>query len=274
MSDLFLQHEPQLLAKARPPLRWAGSKKRLLKHLVSRVPPRHLRYIEPFAGSAILFFSIASRESVVSDVNLDLIEFYRNLRAHPRELHELLLSHTISKEAYITARQRLSISTGMERSSLFWYLNRCCFNGIYRTNRNGQFNVPFGSKLPPMPNLNEAISWSKQLHHCDLLCGDFHSPLATADAGDFVYLDPPYARSQPRDRGEYGPRAMQPQHIPELAAAAVAAAERGAKLLISYNRDISELLDGWKTEVVSVRRDVSANVSMRVQATEYLFRNY
>ncbi len=272
-SALLFDERPISLVNSSP-LRWAGSKKRLLKKLCERSPKRFIRYIEPFAGSAVLFYALKPREAVLSDINSDLIDFYRALRRSPIELHNGLSRIPRSKDDYLEARSRFVDLQGLCRSSHFWYLNRCCFNGIYRTNRNGVFNVPFGSKLPAFPTLSEAVAWSKALHSCDLLCTSFGRTIESADAGDFVYLDPPYARRQQRDRGEYGPYAMQPEEMWMVIESALRAADRGVKVLISYNIDLAADLLGWRREIINVRRDVSALATGRNTVSEFLFSNY
>ena len=138
------------------PLRWAGSKKRLLRLLGARSPRKYLRYIEPFAGSAVLFYHLKPRMALLADVNSDLIAFYRSLRRSPESLYSQIAEVEVSRPAYLKVRSAFQEASGEQRSAYFWYLNRCCFNGIYRTNQKGEFNVPFGSKLPPMPSLQAA----------------------------------------------------------------------------------------------------------------------
>jgi len=274
MDSRQFSEKPLFLLGQSSPLRWAGSKKRLLRRLCERSPKKYIRYIEPFAGSAVLFYALRPRMAVLSDINADLIHFYRALRRAPIELHERVLRLDQSKETYLKVRASFPSTSGIERAGNFWFLNRCCFNGIYRTNRKGLFNVPFGSKLPPIPGVEEAIIWAKALHASDLICASYEAALSAADAGDFVYLDPPYARCQARDRGEYGPNALQPDGIDVVLEATRAASDRGAKILLSYNRDLRESLPGWRQEIINVRRDVSARALSRRTVTEYLFSNY
>lgn len=272
--DASLADKQGMPSAALTPLRWAGSKKRLLRMLAARVPKTYLRYIESFAGSAVLFYHLQPRRAILADVNNDLISFYQMLRRKPRVMHELLDRLDVSRATYQDVRNAFRDCVGDERASNFWYLNRCCFNGIYRTNRSGHFNVPFGSKLPPMPGVEDALKWSRALHHADLLCVDFERAMEHAREGDFAYMDPPYARSGTRDRGEYGLNALQPEDIQRVVESARAAADRGARVLISYNVDISPSLPGWTKELVNVRRDVAARSESRKVVREYLFRNY
>jgi DNA adenine methylase len=256
------------------PLRWAGSKKRLLKRLISHVPAGYFRYVEPFAGSAVLFYALTPREALLSDINSDLICFYRHLRRYPAELFTLASSYERNRSTFELTRRSHQQLHGIDRAASFWYLNSCCFNGLYRTNRAGHFNVPFGSKLPPFPSWDEASVWSRILQSADILDADFATTMAKTTETDFVYLDPPYARTGFRNRGEYGPNALQPDEIDFVLSSARSASERGVRILFSYNRDLSELLPDWFSEVINVRRDIAASASSRATVNEYLFWNY
>lgn len=256
------------------PLRWAGSKKRIIPFLIERCPAKFFRYYEPFAGSAVLFFHLMPRFAVLGDFNSDLIGFYRALRRSPEELHHAASSFSLNRETYVQVRSEFHSMVGFERAARFWYLNRCCFNGIYRTSKSGKFNVPFGSKLPPFPEAGLVGGWASLLHRADLLDTDFKQSVSSASEGDFIYMDPPYARAGLRDRGEYGPNALQPEHIGRVVGAALAASGRGAKVMISYNENISDLLVGWRSELVNVRRDIAARAANRGGVNEYVYRNY
>jgi DNA adenine methylase len=263
---------------ARPyvsPLRWAGSKKRLLPKLLERAPVQFGRYIEPFAGSSVLFFSLKPRDALLADVNPDLINFYRELRRDPSRLHSDTTLLGNSAKSYLEVRDRYQVERETKvRAALFWSLNRQCFNGLYRTNSRGHFNVPRGSHLSPFPTLTESREWANKLHSSDLLVADFSRTVSNASAGDFVYMDPPYARLGARDRGEYGHGAMQPQEISLVVEAAHRAARKGAAVLLSYNQDLSLLLRGWNAELVNVRHSISATPETRHIVSEFLFWNY
>lgn len=259
----------------KPVLRWAGSKQRLLPALSERCPLKFNKYFEPFAGSAVLFFSLSPRRARLSDVNEDLINFYRQLKRYPEKLHRVTSRLSVDEDTYIKIRSRFSKENdAWLRAKYFWYLNRACFNGLYRTSKAGVFNVPFGAKLPPMPTAQHANACAKQLRKASVCVADYEETIDEAGDGDFVYVDPPYKRASTRDRGEYGPGAMADSDLSRLLSAVRRASDRGAKILFSYNSDISADLPDWNHEVVSGRFLISADPSKRQSISEYTSRNY
>ena len=188
-----------VMRKPRPPLRWAGSKRKLLSELARAVPLEFSTYIEPFAGSACLFFHLQPKRAILGDINPELIGFYRATRKHP---HEVLRSairrrRTAARVRYIAERDATS------RASLFLFLKHFCFNGIFRTNSKGNFNVPFGTRTGAFPSFEEFHNAANLLKRVTLLCSDFEHVLHRAKEGDFAYLDPPYVYRTRKDRGEY-----------------------------------------------------------------------
>lgn len=211
----------------------------------------------------------------MADINQDLIGFYRVLKREPKRLHDGLISMPRTVSAYGEARSAFACCDDeVQRAVLFWYLNRHCFNGLFRTNRKGLFNVPFGSKLPPLPAWSAVSQCATALRRASVKCSDFEQTLADAGEGSFVYVDPPYRRAASRDRGEYGIGAMRDDEMARLLEACQAAGERGARVLISYNADLSASLPGWHQEVINGRRLISADPDKRVIVSEYTVANY
>lgn len=259
----------------RPLLRWAGSKRRLLAALESQMPKAFGRYIEPFAGSAALYFSSRPRQAIVSDLNPELFNFYRQLKKEPALLHEQASKLKSNESNYLRIRNKFnSESDGFKRAVFFWYLNRNCFNGLYRTNMDGIFNVPFGDRLSVFPSLDATLACSRQLKSASVKQGDYEEIIDLADKGDFLYVDPPYKRFSNRSRGEYGPGAMEDSDLGRLVTAVLRASTRGVRILISYNDDIRDLLPGWTGRSINTRYSISANPTMRTPVVEYFFRNY
>jgi DNA adenine methylase len=174
-------------------LRWAGSKKKLIPRLEQFWSATFSRYIEPFAGSACLFFSIEPSAAILGDTNKELIDVYRVLRDDPERIHRRLVAIPRNKATYYRwrAKEPKKLDTAT-RALRFVYLNHNCFNGIYRTNVQGNFNVPFGSKLASYPTRIDFIRCSELLTGTRLVAGDFQKTLADVARGDFIYLDPPY----------------------------------------------------------------------------------
>ncbi|QWP78115.1 Dam family site-specific DNA-(adenine-N6)-methyltransferase [Lysobacter sp. K5869] len=259
----------------KPILRWAGSKQRLLPSLSARCPRVFNKYYEPFAGSAVLFFHLDPRRAMLADVNPDLINFYRVLKRDPDSLHELVSNISVGERAYLRIRKRFAEESDPKlRAGYFWYLNRNCFNGLYRTNRDGYFNVPLGKKLPPMPSIDHARACAKRLRKASLRASDYEKVIGEATDGDFIYVDPPYRRASSRDRGEYGPGAMEDADLHRLMSALQKASDRGALILFSYNADVSAHLPGWRHEIVNGRYLISADPQRRRPISEYTSYNY
>lgn len=259
----------------KPLLRWAGSKQRLLPALLARMPTSIDRYYEPFAGSATMFFAAKPTRATLSDINPDLINFYKVLKKSPLETYSRMSEIPRTHESYRAARDAFSTEThSAERAALFWYLNRHCFNGLFRTNRNGKFNVPFGNKLPPIPEWRHVERCTSLLRRASIKHADFEEIIGYAGDGDFVYVDPPYRRASARDRGEYGIGAMADDELSRLIVSVNKASERGAKILMSYNTDLSEHLPDWTHDVVNGRYLISADPRKRIRINEYTAFNY
>lgn len=178
----------------KPVLRWAGGKHRLVPRLVRLLPKAYDRLVEPMAGSAALFFSLRPRQAILADSNRSLIEFYQVLAKQTAALLEHLLVLRASRRRYYEFRA-CKPRTKLERAVRFAYLNRLCWNGVYRVNRKGEFNVPIGDRLPEKlwdeTHLRKAAA---SLRRASLLCGDFEHTLQLCTSEDVVYLDPPYPK--------------------------------------------------------------------------------
>jgi DNA adenine methylase len=192
---------------ARPFLKWAGGKTQLLEALLARTPRAIDTYYEPFVGGGAMFFALltqpdlAPRRAVLNDLNEDLVTVYRVVQGQPDALIDAL---AMLAEAYLDAdgearaafyyEQRGRRPTGkVDLAARFIFLNKTCFNGLYRVNRRGEFNVPHGRYQSPRildeSGLREA---SRALREVELTSCDFGETLAQPAAGDFVYLDPPF----------------------------------------------------------------------------------
>ena len=263
----------------KPILRWAGSKRPLLPLLQAAVPGGFQRYIEPFTGSAALYLSLPPTPAILGDLNKSLIDAYVSLRAFPRAIWREVSSMPTDPEFYYALRaiseQELSKRS---RAARFVYLNRFCFNGVYRTNRNGNFNVPRGSGRLHIPCEEDFHSIATHLRHAELVHSDFETVLARAGRNDFVYMDPPYSVTGKRDRGEYGCDSFRDRDIERFIGATLAASRRGAKILISYSRTaaLQEALSdrGWFVQDIHVHRNVAGFSGLRGKAEELLASNY
>jgi len=262
---------------AEPILRWAGSKRKLLPLLIQASPKTFRRYAEPFFGSGVLFLRLGPDKALLGDLNADLIDAYQVVREHPRAVWNRVIAMSQDADFYYEIR---SISPSslkpLDRAARFIYLNRFCFNGVYRTNRSGHFNVPRGSGKLSVPEFPVFRDFANKLKHAQLSCGDFEKLVGKTRDGDFLYLDPPYALGEKRDRGEYGAGSFRENDEDRLISAVRSASERGVKVLLSYSpsEGIKSKLTGWKFYNLSVTRSVAGFADQRRKADEILVSNY
>jgi len=268
--------EPREARRGRPFLRWAGSKRKQLSRLAPFWSPDHERYVEPFAGSACLFFELAPKAAVLGDSNKELIEAYRVVRDEPERLYKRLRRIRRDLATYHRWRHLKPESLDRETRVLrFLYLNRNCFNGIYRTNMDGEFNVPMGTRLGEYFSRDDLVGCSKLLQKTTLVAGDFIKTLERVRAGDFVYLDPPYAVTSRRIFKEYGKKTFDTADIPRLSESLTAIVKRGADFLVSY-ADCAEaraLALNWYSVRFPVKRHIAGFAGDRKRAYEWLISN-
>lgn len=257
-------------------LRWAGSKRLLLPELRAAVPSGYTRYLEPFAGSACLFFELEPEDAVLGDFNRDLIDAYAVIARYPKRTARRMLSWPRSSAFYYALRSTQPASLGpIGRAARFVYLNRFCFNGVFRVNRRGEFNVPRGVRTGRLPSTQRMCKAATALRAARLVAGDFEKVLRLARAGDFVYLDPPYASTSRKGYGEYGyDGCFGPPDIPRLRSALRTLDEVNATFLLSYSAERSrELSQGWYTKTLTVRRHIAGFSSHRGTSREVLVSN-
>jgi DNA adenine methylase len=263
-------------ARAKPFLRWAGSKRKQLSRLSQFWTRSHLRYVEPFAGSACLFFELAPSKAVLGDNNSNLIEVYRLVRDYPDRLYDRLCRIQRDPDTYYRWRDkrpdRLDIETRVVR---FIYLNRNCFNGIYRLNERGEFNVPIGTRSGAYFTRADLALCSSLLQKAKLLDGDFGSTLEYVRVGDFVYLDPPFALESRRVFREYGLKSFSTNDVHRLAKSLNQIVDRGADFLVSYAdcKEARGLAANWNSIRLPVRRNVAGFTGSRRLAYEWLISN-
>ncbi len=262
---------------AKPFLRWAGSKRQIVKRLAEHWPGGNTRYVEPFAGSACLFFELEPRSALLGDINSDLIEMYEVVCKNPRDLRRSLSRWKNDRTEYYRVRKMTpSALSDVDRAARFIYLNRFCFNGLYRTNGSGHFNVPYGGgksgSIPSVEMLNEA---SRLLSRSDLISGDFEQVLQDVKSTDFVYLDPPFSMTERRSFTEYAPETFGQRDMVRLRAAIENLDKLGATFLLSY-ADCDEgkqLVKDFPTYRVETKRNIAGFPGSRRPATELVVTN-
>lgn len=178
--------------KAKPFLRWAGGKKWLLKKLESIIDIGEFNnYHEPFIGGGSVFFNFAPKTSFISDSNEWLIETYKSIKEDPQAIIEYLVKFKKDKENYYKIRKN-DYENPFKRSAQFIYLNQMSFNGIFRVNLNGKYNVPYGNRENYNFDFNNIISVSYALKNTKISYSDFYKTIDNVKNGDLVFLDPPY----------------------------------------------------------------------------------
>ena len=178
----------------RPFLKWVGGKRQVLHELQKSIKKFDGRYLEPFVGGGALFFELDSSNATISDTNRELIDCYVVVRDHVEELIETLKEHVYEKDYYYKVRALDPDGLdSVSRAARMIFLNKAGFNGLYRVNNKGTFNVPFGRyKNPTLCDEDNLRGCSSALHNIDVVCASFDSVLDSARKGDFVYFDPPY----------------------------------------------------------------------------------
>ena len=259
-------------------VRWAGSKKKLLPKLSEYWKKPYGRYLEAFAGSASLYFHLAPECALLNDINAELIEAYEVLRDTPVDLHSALSSLDRTEECYYAVRSLASTSLSkLDRAARFFYLNRLCFNGIFRTNRAGKFNVPYGGERSgAFPALDEWLAASELLKGARMFNLDFEEfLLANAKEGDFVYLDPPYAVSNRRIFRQYSAQTFGLEDVERLGALLNALNERKVDFVVSYAKspETKLLSANWNVKQTLAQRNVSGFSEHRRKAVEVFMTN-
>jgi DNA adenine methylase len=271
----------QVLANSASPIvKWAGGKSKLLPELIARLPATWNRYYEPFVGGAALFFKIAPERAVLGDVNADLIAMYRGVADELPAVTRLLRVHQrrYSADHFYRTRTlwntRRASWTLAARASSFIFLNRACFNGLWRVNRAGEFNVPFGRYTNPPICMPEVLGAAHTaLQHAELRAGDYRATLRDAKRGDFVYLDSPYAPvSATSSFTSYASGGFGENDQRELAATARALVARGCHVLLT-NSDtplVRSLYAGFQLDRVKCPRSINSDASARGNVDELI----
>jgi len=262
-----------------PLLKWAGGKAQLLSTFHKYFPKSFNRYFEPFLGGGAVFFHLMPERATLSDLNQELINCYQVVRDDVDRLIELLKRHTNDKAHYYRVRAWNSHQlTPVEQAARLIFLNKTCFNGLYRVNSLGQFNVPFGRyKNPKICDEQNLRAVSRALSSVDLKSSRFEDVLRQARRGDFVYLDPPYQPISPTSNFTgYTKDAFDFADQERLCKTAQALNRRGCLLMLSNsdNEFIRELYEDFNIVTVQANRAINCRADRRGRISELLIMNY
>ena len=269
---------PEEREPAAPFLKWVGGKTSLLLELRKHVPSRLRGYHEPFVGGGALFFALAPRRATLSDQNGELIHCYAQVRDDVYGVLDALARHVYERAHFeaVRALDPLRLSAA-QRAARFIYLNKTCFNGLWRVNRAGRFNVPIGRyKNPRFHDPATLLAASRALRGVTLLHAPFEESLAEAAPGDFVYLDPPYDPISPTASfASYTAGGFGWEDQRRLAHACVVLNRRGVRFLLSNSATprVRELYAGFEQRIVRAPRFVNSKASARGAVDELLVFN-
>ncbi len=266
-------------AYPRPPIKWAGGKGQLLAQFAALFPKTFGTYHEPFLGGGAVFFRLNPSRAVLMDNNSELMGFYLAVRDDLDALLENLEVHR-NEEAYYYAMRGTDPATlsPVERASRFLYLNKTSFNGLWRVNRCGQHNVPFGRyKNPKYADVHNLRLVSDALRHAQINCSDFCLAIERVGKGDFVYLDPPYhPLSATANFTSYSAASFGAADQERLATMFRRMTQKGCLVMLS-NSDtpfIRKLYQGYNVRTVRARRAINCRGAGRGPVSELVIRNY
>ncbi len=257
------------LIEPRPFLKWAGGKTQIINELLSKSPQKFGKYIEPFVGGGALFFALQPKRGVIADSNPELVNAYRCVANNLDDvIHHLEKFRYSEGEFYRIRKQDFENLSPEYAAARTIYLNRTCYNGLYRVNRNGQFNVPFGKyKNPTICSYDTLEAASKTLQSVEVLHGNYKDVLSrTAKKGDFIYLDPPYLPvSDYADFKRYTKEQFYEEDHKELAKEVDRLSKLGCHVILTNSNHhlVYELYAPYDIEVVRTRRNINSKSDSR-----------
>jgi DNA adenine methylase len=267
-----------------PFLKWVGGKRQLLPEIRKYIPPSFNSYYEPFVGGGAVLFGLQPARARINDTNAELINLYDIIRRAPDELMEALRQHRHSEDYYYELRALdreadYHARPAIERAARILFLNKTCYNGLFRVNAQGHFNVPFGDYANPGiidPAVLQAVSNYLNTAEVTMTSLDFEQALACAVEGDFAYLDPPYDPvSDTSSFTGYNVGNFGREDQRRLKKACDGLAERGCSFLLSNSATdfIRELYAGYEIIEVAAARNINAVAAGRGKVSELLIRN-
>lgn len=272
---------------AAPFVKWAGGKRQLLPQIRDRMPPNYNQYFEPFVGGGAVTFELLPKGAIINDINKALVNAYRVIANAPKEFLESVRKLDCEmwedgKAYYYDLREKYNDKLmreefDVELASLFVFINKHCFNGLYRVNGKGLFNVPYNNSRRESCDEATIMANSKYLKQVTIMEGDFQVACEEADKGDFVFLDSPYAPLNPTSFESYTKEGFDMESHRRLAYLFDELSSRGCYcMLTNHNTElINELYNnkGYRIDVVSVKRMINSDATNRV-GEEVIICNY
>jgi DNA adenine methylase len=269
-----------------PVVKWAGGKRQILYEITKYIPETLSTYFEPFLGGGAVLFELQPEKAVVNDINQELMNIYQVIKENVDELIDDLKKHKNEKEYFYKIRaldrdrERYSRLTRVEKASRIIYLNKTCYNGLFRVNRSGEFNAPFGNyKNPNIVNEHTLRAVSEYFNKANIkfTCQDFEVALQSAAKGDFVYLDPPYEPvSETASFTSYYKTGFDRDEQLRLKKVCDKLNKKGIRFLLSNSATefILELYKDYRIEVIQAKRAINSKGNKRGDVDEVLVMNY
>lgn len=265
--------------KISPFLNWAGGKRWLVENNHLCLPPTFNNYIEPFVGSGAVFFHLSPKKSIISDSNTNLIDTYIAIKKDWKAVYKYLelFQGQHCSEFYYNTRNTIAMNK-FEKAAIFIYLNRTCWNGLYRVNKKGVFNVPIGTKKNVTQSIDRFDKVSALLQNTIVISCDFEETIKKAKKNDFLFIDPPYTVNHSKNGFlKYNEKLFTWEDQVRLRNLVLKAKKRGAYIFITnaYHKSIEDLYkDDFIIKEVKRKSVISANSKYRNICSEYIIRSY
>lgn len=260
-----------------PFIKWPGGKRWLFKRYKNLFPAKFNRLIDPFVGGAASFFYLNPAKAILSDINADLINTYCVMKHHSHELSECMKNHqnNHNESYYYQIRNSEKSLNEIEQAARFLYLNRMCFNGMYRVNQKGKFNVPIGTKKSCINDIKAFEKYAELLERAEFRVCDFYESITLARGGDLIFADPPYAFTKEENGFTlYNDTWFSWDDQIRLCEALSAAREREADIFAmnAYNKEIIEMYKEKGFHIISISRfsSIAGNPQKRQEQMEIL----
>lgn len=270
--------------KARPFLKWVGGKSQLLPEISKRMPSNYYRYFEPFVGGGAVFFSLQKQGACLVDINHELINTYRVVRDRVDELVSDLKNHVYDKTYYYNIRNvdrcpEYATWSEVQKASRFIYLNKTCYNSLWRVNSREEFNTPIGRyRNPTILDESNLRACSEVLQNgVELIAGDFRTIELVITSKDFVYFDPPYVPlSKTASFTGYSKGGFSEDMHRELCSLCHKLNDRGVRFMLSNSSApiVLELYKPFNIELVQARRAINSRGNQRGKISEVIVTNY
>ena len=277
------------MLKAKPFVKWAGGKRQIIDKLLKLVPVEYNTYYEPFIGGGALLFELSPKEAVINDSNKELMNVYKTISSDKGYEETLKLLNTYEKkhdeEYYYKIRnldkdkEKFAKLNDYERAARTIYLNKACFNGLYRVNSKGEFNVPFNKKLKinTYDGQNMTLAYVYfQTNKITMLSTDFEEAVKDAKKGDFIYFDPPYDSENDDTFNSYTEEGFGKEEQRRLARVYKELSDRGCYVMLSNHNTtlINELYNEFNIHVISAKRNINSKGEKRGKVEEVIITNY